>query len=95
MACNHPIHDAKGTEEIKILSSSRIRRVAHGSGLPQEKDVKQLLTQYSQMRKMMKTFRRKKMPFFEKNVFPPSNRRYPFCKRGTSNDHAQKSSRNA
>jgi signal recognition particle subunit SRP54 len=57
----------KEREKPKILSSSRIRRVAHGSGTS-EKDVKQLLTQYSQMRKMMKTFRRKKMPFFGKGL---------------------------
>jgi signal recognition particle subunit SRP54 len=58
----------KEREKPKILSSSRIRRVARGSGTT-EKDVKQLLTQYNQMRKMMKTFRRKRMPFFGKG-FP-------------------------
>ena len=58
----------KEREKPKILSSSRIRRVARGSGST-EKEVKQLLTQYNQMRKMMKTFRRKKLPFFGKG-FP-------------------------
>jgi signal recognition particle subunit SRP54 len=58
----------KEREKPKILSSSRIRRVARGSGTS-EKEVKQLLTQYNQMRKMMKTFRRKKLPFLGKG-FP-------------------------
>ncbi len=57
----------KEREKPKILSSSRIRRVARGSGTS-EKEVKQLLTQYNQMRKMMKTFRRKKLPFFGKGL---------------------------
>jgi len=58
----------KEREKPKILSSSRIRRVARGSGTT-EKEVKQLLTQYNNMKKMMKTFRRKRMPFFGKG-FP-------------------------
>ena len=57
----------KEREKPKILSSSRIHRVARGSGTS-EKEVKQLLTQYNQMRKMMKTFRRKKLPFFGKSL---------------------------
>lgn len=57
----------KERDKPKILSSSRIRRVARGSGTS-EKEVKQLLTQYNQMRKMMKTFRRKKLPFFGKGL---------------------------
>ena len=57
----------KEREKPKILSSSRIRRVARGSGTT-EKEVKQLLTQYNQMRKMMKSFRRKKLPFFGKGL---------------------------
>ncbi|TRO42924.1 signal recognition particle protein [Candidatus Bathyarchaeota archaeon] len=57
----------KEREKPKILSSSRIRRVARGSGST-EKEVKQLLTQYNQMKKMMKTFRRKKLPFFGKGL---------------------------
>ena len=57
----------KEREKPKILSSSRIRRVARGSGTT-EKEVKELLTQYNQMRKMMKTFRRKKLPFFGKGL---------------------------
>lgn len=57
----------KEREKPKILSSSRIRRVARGSGTT-EKEVKELLTQYNNMKKMMKTFRRKRMPFFGKGL---------------------------
>jgi signal recognition particle subunit SRP54 len=57
----------KEREKPKILSSSRIRRVARGSGTT-EKEVKELLKQYSNMRKMMKTLRRKKLPFFGKGL---------------------------
>ncbi len=60
----------KEREKPKILSSSRIRRVARGSGTT-EKEVKELLTQYNNMKKMMKTFRRKRLPFFGKG-FPPA-----------------------
>ncbi len=57
----------KEREKPKILSSSRIRRVARGSGTT-EKEVKELIKQYNNMRKMMKTFRRKKLPFFGKGL---------------------------
>jgi len=57
----------KEREKPKILSSSRIRRVARGSGTT-EKEVKELITQYNNMKKMMKTFRRKRMPFFGKGL---------------------------
>ena len=57
----------KEREKPKILSSSRIRRVARGSGTT-EKEVKELLKQYNTMRKMMKSFRRKKLPFFGKGL---------------------------
>jgi signal recognition particle subunit SRP54 len=57
----------KEREKPKILSSSRIRRVARGSGTT-EREVKELLTQYNNMRKMMKTFRRKRLPFFGKGL---------------------------
>jgi signal recognition particle subunit SRP54 len=57
----------KEREKPKILSSSRIRRVARGSGTT-EKEVKELLTQYNNMKKMMKTFRRKRLPFFGKGM---------------------------
>ena len=50
-------------ENPKIFSSSRIKRVARGSGTS-EKDVKELLKQYVMMRKMLKMFKRKKkLPF--------------------------------
>jgi signal recognition particle subunit SRP54 len=53
----------------KILNSSRVRRVARGSGTS-EKDVKDLLKQYVMMRKMLKMFKRKKkLPFMGKG-FP-------------------------
>ena len=48
-------------ESPKILNASRIRRVARGSGTS-EKDVKTLVKQYFTMRKMMKAFRRRKLP---------------------------------
>jgi signal recognition particle subunit SRP54 len=55
-------------ENPKILTSSRIRRVARGAGTS-EKEVKELLQMYSTMRKMVKTLRRKRIPFLGKN-FP-------------------------
>jgi signal recognition particle subunit SRP54 len=56
-------------ENPKILNSSRIRRVARGSGTS-DKEVKELLKQYVMMRKMMKMFKRKKrLPFMGKG-FP-------------------------
>jgi len=55
-------------ENPKILNASRVRRVARGSGTS-EKEVKELLKQYSMMRRMMKTLRRKKkLPFFGKGL---------------------------
>jgi len=54
-------------EEPKILGSSRIRRVARGSGTT-EKDVKTLLQQYNMAKRMMKSLRRKKLPFFGKKA---------------------------
>jgi signal recognition particle subunit SRP54 len=52
----------KERENPKIFSSSRVRRVARGSGTS-EKEVKELLQQYHMMRRMMKQLRRKKLPF--------------------------------
>jgi signal recognition particle subunit SRP54 len=60
----------KEKEKPKTLTSSRIRRVARGSGTT-EKEVKELLEQYSMMKKMMKTLRRKKFSFLGKK-FPKS-----------------------
>jgi signal recognition particle subunit SRP54 len=55
-------------ENPKIFNSSRIRRVARGSGTA-EKDVKDLLKQYVVMRKMLKMFKRKKrLPFIGKGL---------------------------
>ena len=55
-------------ENPKIFNSSRIRRVARGSGTS-EKEVRELLKQYKMMKKAMKTFRRKGLPFLGKK-FP-------------------------
>jgi signal recognition particle subunit SRP54 len=50
-------------ENTKLLNSSRVRRIARGSGTT-EKDVKELLKQYVMMRKMLKMFKhKKKLPF--------------------------------
>jgi len=58
----------KEKENPKILNSSRIKRVARGSGT-EEKEVKELLKQYSTMKKMFKTLRRKKrLPVFRKGM---------------------------
>jgi signal recognition particle subunit SRP54 len=57
-------------ENPKLFNSSRIRRVARGSGTT-ERDVKDLLKQYILMRKMMKQFKRKKkLPFNLGQGFP-------------------------
>lgn len=55
-------------ENPKIFNSSRMKRVARGSGT-NEKEVKELLKQYVMMRRMLKTLRRKKkLPFFGKGM---------------------------
>jgi len=59
----------KERENPKIFSSSRIRRVARGSGTS-EKEVKDLLQQYNTMRRMMKQLRRKGLPFLAGKKFP-------------------------
>jgi len=51
-------------ENPRIVKSSRIRRIARGSGTS-EKDVKMLIQQYNRVRKMMKSLRRKRLPFFD------------------------------
>lgn len=53
-------------ENPQIINASRIRRIARGSGTG-ERDVKELLKQYMLMRKMIKTFRRKRLPLFGKS----------------------------
>jgi signal recognition particle subunit SRP54 len=53
----------KERDNPKVFSSSRIRRVARGSGTT-EKEVKELLKQYAMMKRMMKTLRRKRLPMF-------------------------------
>lgn len=49
------------TENPKILKTSRIRRVARGSGTT-EKNVKELVKQYFLMKKLIKRLRRRKIP---------------------------------
>ena len=49
-------------ENPKIIKSSRIRRIARGSGTS-EKDVKLLLQQYNRLKKMIKALRRRRIPF--------------------------------
>jgi len=48
----------------KILNSKRIRRIARGSGTS-EKDVRELIQQYTMMKRMMKTLSRRKTPQFK------------------------------
>ena len=43
-------------EKPKVINSSRIRRIANGSGT-NEKEVKELKNQYFQMRKLLKTMK--------------------------------------
>lgn len=57
-------------ENPKTLNSSRIRRVARGSGTT-EKEVRELLKQFTMMRKMMRTLRRQRFPFLGKSVPMP------------------------
>jgi signal recognition particle subunit SRP54 len=59
----------KERENPKILSSSRIRRVARGSGSA-DKEVKELVQQYNTMRRMMKQLRRRKLPFLSGKRLP-------------------------
>ncbi|HKZ93349.1 MAG TPA: signal recognition particle protein Srp54 [Candidatus Bathyarchaeia archaeon] len=55
-------------ENPKTFNSSRVHRVARGSGTS-EKEVKELLNQYNMMKRMMKTLRRKRaLPFFGKQI---------------------------
>jgi len=55
-------------ENPRIIKSSRARRIARGSGTS-ERDVKALIQQYNRLRKMIKSFRRKRLPFFSRK-FP-------------------------
>jgi len=65
------IIQSMGVEEIedpKVIDASRARRIAKGSGRS-EKDVKELLNQYSAMRRMMKSMRRQKSTLMRKLPF--------------------------
>ena len=52
----------------RIIKGSRMRRIARGSGTS-EKDVKELIQQYNRLRKLLKSFRRRRLPFLGKR-FP-------------------------
>ena len=54
-------------EKPQIINASRIRRIARGSGTS-ERDVKDLLKQYKLLRRMMKTLRRRRFPFFRGRI---------------------------
>jgi len=49
-------------ENPRIIKSSRVRRIARGSGTS-EKDVKALIQQYNRLRKTIKSLRRRRLPF--------------------------------
>ena len=55
-------------QEPKVIDSSRARRIARGSGRS-EKEVKELVTQYSNMKKMMKMMRRRQPMMLRKGLF--------------------------
>jgi len=52
-------------ENPKIIKSSRVRRIARGSGTS-ERDVKTLIQQYNRLKKTIRAFRRRRLPFFNK-----------------------------
>jgi len=56
-------------QEPAVIDSSRARRIARGSGRS-EKEVKELVSQYSNMKKMMKMMRRRQHVMFRKGMFP-------------------------
>jgi len=55
-------------DDPKILNSSRIRRVARGSGTS-EKEVREVVKQYFAMRKFMKSVGKRKIPPFLRKMF--------------------------
>jgi signal recognition particle subunit SRP54 len=52
-------------KDPKLLNASRIRRIARGAGTS-EHDVKELVQQYLAMRRFMKTFAKRRLPFLGK-----------------------------
>jgi len=56
-------------EDPKLVDSSRARRIAHGSGRT-EKEVKELISQYFMMKKMMKSMKRRGGALGRKLPFP-------------------------
>ncbi len=55
-------------QEPKVIDSSRARRIARGSGRS-EKEVKELVTQHSNMKKMMKMMKRRQPMMLRKGLF--------------------------
>lgn len=55
-------------QEPKMIDSSRAKRIARGSGRS-EKEVKELVSQYSNMKKMMKMMRRRQPMMLRKGLF--------------------------
>ncbi len=55
-------------QEPKVIDSSRARRIARGSGRS-EKEVKELVTQYSNMKKMLKLMKRRQPMILRKGMF--------------------------
>lgn len=55
-------------QEPKVIDSSRARRIARGSGRS-EREVKELVTQYSNMKKMMKMMKRRQPMMLRKGLF--------------------------
>jgi len=58
-------------EEPKIIDSSRARRIGRGSGRT-EKEVKGLVNQYTMMKKMMKSLKRRQGALLKRFQFPTS-----------------------
>ena len=52
----------------KIIKSSRIKRISKGSGTT-EREVKELIKQYNAMKKLMKSFGKRRLPPIFKKMF--------------------------
>jgi len=55
-------------QEPKVVDSSRARRIARGSGRS-EREVKELINQYTNMRKMIRMMKRRQATMFRKGLF--------------------------
>jgi signal recognition particle subunit SRP54 len=56
-------------QEPRVIDSSRAKRIARGSGRS-EREVKELVSQYSNMKKMMKMMGRRQHMMLRKGMFP-------------------------